>query len=225
MALSEKRIEEWDIDRLIEYKNNAKIHTPEQIKRIAKSIEKNGLINMPNVEPDGSIISGHGRKAGLKLLGRKTVPVVVRYDLTKAQAAAARLSDNKVSEGSYDTNMIQEELRWLESEDIGDLTDIGFDERELAFLTEDIGQIDMALLDDQSTLDTHLADHEGETYEEISRAEQSTVKLAKVIGFNEVTVAQSRVISRFITTVCEQMDEPDPAAALTAFASGVMQDD
>lgn len=225
MTLKDKQIEEWDIDRLIDYDKNAKIHTPEQIGRIAKSIEKNGLINMPNIEPDGTLISGHGRKAALKLLGRKTVPVVVRYDLTKAQAAAARLSDNKVAEGTYDTNLIHEELRWLQSEDVGSLSDIGFDERELAFLTEDIGEIDIALLDDPVTLESHLADHESETFDKIGEAEKSTVKLAKAIGFNEVTLAQSRVISRFMAMVCEQMDLDDPAAALTAFANGVMAND
>lgn len=110
-----KALEEWSIDRLIPYTKNAKKHPKEQVSKIARSIREHGLINPPNVEPDGTLITGHGRLLGLKELGWKTVPVFVRYDLSKAEAAAARLADNKVGEGDYDTNILQEELRWLAS--------------------------------------------------------------------------------------------------------------
>ncbi|MFR9705124.1 ParB N-terminal domain-containing protein, partial [Aeromonas sanarellii] len=56
-----KELEEWDISRLIPYEKNAKKHPKEQIAKIARSIEKHGLINPPNVEPDGTLITGHGR--------------------------------------------------------------------------------------------------------------------------------------------------------------------
>ena len=66
-----KAAEEWSVERLKHYEKNAKVHTDEQVEKIARSILKHGLVNPPHVEPDGSIITGHGRHLALKKLGWK----------------------------------------------------------------------------------------------------------------------------------------------------------
>lgn len=218
-------MEEWSIDKLIPYAKNAKIHTKVQIAKIAKSIEKHGLVNPPNIESDGTIITGHGRVEALKQLGWKTVPVFVRHDLTKAEAAAARLADNKVAEGEIDTNLLQEELRWLETEMIGDLTDMGFEERELSFLTEDIGKLDLELMDSVSTAASHETDTEHETELEIAKADGSRVMISKALGLKDVCPASSRQLTRFMVHVMEKTGSDDPEIALVAFAKEVMSHD
>lgn len=214
-----KALEEWSIDRLIPYTKNAKKHPKEQVSKIARSIREHGLINPPNVEPDGTLITGHGRLLGLKELGWKTVPVFVRYDLSKAEAAAARLADNKVGEGDYDTNILQEELRWLASESI-DLGDLGFDDRELSFLMEDIGELTPSLLLEDTELPDELPEAPaGEP--EVADLVEPRVPLTKVFEAKDMTASQARTLSRFLALIA---DGSTPVAALTRYAEGALSD-
>lgn len=54
-------IEYAPLDELLPYARNAKLHTPEQVEAIARSIEQFGFNNPVLVRPDGSILAGHGR--------------------------------------------------------------------------------------------------------------------------------------------------------------------
>lgn len=217
-----KQLEDWAIDRPIPYGKNAKIHTKEQIAKIAKSILQHGLVNPPNVEPDGTIITGHGRLLAMKQLGWKELPVWVRHDLTKTEAAALRIADNKVAEGQMDTSLLQEELRWLESE-IDDLTDLGFEERELSFLTEDIGKLDEDLL----TTDLFSMGG-GESYdtspETLESTDRLTQPIVKVLGFKEITVADGRQLGRFMAMLKDKHGN-DPKTAFMNFVKEVLTDD
>ena len=59
-----------NINNLKPYKNNAKVHTPEQIKQIKKSIEEFGMNDPIAVwGEDNLIVEGHGRIEALKQLG------------------------------------------------------------------------------------------------------------------------------------------------------------
>lgn len=208
--LKERAIEVWSLDRLIPYEKNAKKHSPQQVSKIARSIRAHGLANLPNVEPDGTIITGHGRSLAMKELGWSETRVVVRYDLTKAQAAALRLADNKVSESDYDTNLVQEELRWLEKEGDLDLGDIGFDDRELAFLTEDIGALDLELLDAEETLASHKPSDDA-TDLAIDRADSGRTPLNKLLGFKDVPTNSAKVISRFMAVISDGSESAEQA--------------
>lgn len=208
-------LEDWPIERLIPYTKNAKKHPKEQIQKIARSIEKHGLINPPNIEPDGTLITGHGRLLSLQSLGWKVVPVFVRHDLTPAEAAAARLADNKVGEGDYDTNILQEELRWLEQESV-DLTDLGFDSRELAFLTEDIGALDESLMGGVSFSEELVETHDDDSAP-IDDLVEPRIPISKVIGVKDVTASQARDIGRLMDLIRDRYGD-NPAIALAAFA-------
>ena len=95
------------------------------------------------VDGDGVIIKGHGRLLACKKLGMATVPVIVRDDLTPAQAKAARIADNKVSESDWDMDMLRIELAELGDMDFDlDLTgfgdfDFGLDEEPVEGLTDE----------------------------------------------------------------------------------------
>ena len=49
------------VSELIEYKNNAKIHTKKQIRQIANSIEEFGFNDPIEIDENNMILSGHGR--------------------------------------------------------------------------------------------------------------------------------------------------------------------
>ena len=124
------KVEQVEIEKIIPYVNNAKIHTDEQIGLIAGSIKEFGFLNPIILSEDNEIIAGHGRFMAAKKLGLKTVPVIRAEDLTPAQIKAYRLADNKLAEmAEWDFTLLNTELEGLE--EIGvDLDLIGFDEDE-----------------------------------------------------------------------------------------------
>jgi ParB family chromosome partitioning protein len=61
-----KQIEYIDIEKLIPYVNNAKLHSEEQIDLIVASIKEFGFINPVLIDKDNVIIAGHGRLAAAK---------------------------------------------------------------------------------------------------------------------------------------------------------------
>ena len=117
-------------NELIPYENNAKVHTPEQVKRIANSIKAFGFQQPIVVDKDNTVIIGHGRLFAAKELMLDTVPVVRAEDLTDDQVKALRLADNKLNESPYDFSKLEAELAEL-SIDGFDMEQFGFEEPDL----------------------------------------------------------------------------------------------
>lgn len=59
--MTELKIEHVNVEQLKPYKNNAKIHSPDQISQIADSIHQFGFVNPILIDENGEIIAGHGR--------------------------------------------------------------------------------------------------------------------------------------------------------------------
>lgn len=70
------------IDKIVEYKNNVKIHTQEQIMT---SIERYGNNDPIAIDENNVIIEGHGRYLALKELGEIEIPVIQLKHLTEDQ--------------------------------------------------------------------------------------------------------------------------------------------
>jgi DNA modification methylase len=105
------KIVEMKPSELKPYERNNRKHPKEQIDKLAKQIAAHGWDVPIVVDKDFVIIKGHGRLKAAKQLKLKTVPVVVRDDLTPEQCNAARLADNKLSElAEVDMEAIQAEL-------------------------------------------------------------------------------------------------------------------
>lgn len=206
--------ESWDIGRLVPYEKNAKKHEPKQVAKIAQSIRQNGWTTRIVVEEDGTIIAGHGRRLASIQLGLKTVPVRVMYGMSKEQARALRLVDNKVQEGGYDTNLLAEELRELVVDLEVDLTDF-FDTRDLEFAIDDLGEIDLGSLSDD--ISSEVLEQTERTQNEITESDSSAVAVSKVLGFSSFTSEQARVVKQFVS-VLENETGLAGAEALVAFA-------
>lgn len=209
-------VELWDIDRLIPYENNAKVHSDEQVETLAKSIQRHKLNNPITVDSDGVIIGGHGRRLALIKLGRKKAPVIVRNDLSKEEADALRLSDNQTASTDYDTEAVQAELERLYELEV-DLDGLGYDEKELEFLTASLDDFDEnAFVDD---IPTGVEEQRQQNEEKTKELDGDTVPIAKVLGFKAVSRDEARKLGRLIDTAAAETGE-EGAAALIAWFEG-----
>jgi len=128
------RIEQWPIERLVPYANNARTHSEAQVAQIAASMVEFGVTNPLLAGSDGVLVSGHGRLLAARTLGLKEVPVVVLDHLTPTQRRALVIADNRIAENAgWDEALLHLELEALLAEDF-DLSLTGFDPDDLADL-------------------------------------------------------------------------------------------
>jgi hypothetical protein len=126
-----RRMEIWQIERLVPYARNARTHSPEQVAQIAASIVEFGFNAPILVASDAGIVAGHGRLLAARKLGLVEVPVVVLDHLSEAQRRAYIIADNKLAlNAGWDAKVLAQELRDLESEGL-DLAVMGFSDEEL----------------------------------------------------------------------------------------------
>ena len=125
-----KNIKKVGIDKLIPYVNNAKVHSEDQITRIASSIREFGFLSPVLIDKDFNIIAGHGRVMAARKLGMAEVPCIAVEGLSDAQRKAYILADNRLGElAEWDMDLVKLELEDLELANFDvDLT--GFDINE-----------------------------------------------------------------------------------------------
>jgi len=110
------------VDQLIPYERNNKIHTEEQVKKIAKSIKELWFRSPIIVDENRVILAGHWRLAAAQKLKMKEVPVIQYTDLTEEQKKKYRLLDNRLSDLSeYDLDNLKLELQELNDERLNGL--------------------------------------------------------------------------------------------------------
>ena len=129
------------VDTLVPYANNARTHSPAQVRKIAASIREFGFTNPVLVDGKRGIVAGHGRVLAAQLLEMETVPVIELAHLTAAQRRAYVLADNKLAlDAGWDEELLALELGELRDGGF-DLALTGFGEGELAGL---FGEQDLA---------------------------------------------------------------------------------
>lgn len=79
---------------------NARLHSKQQIRQIARSIQSFGF-NVPViVDSNNKILCGHGRVEAAKSLGLDQIPIIQLDHLTEAQARAFAIADNRLTENA-----------------------------------------------------------------------------------------------------------------------------
>lgn len=210
------KIEIWDIDKVVPYEKNAKLHSDEQVQKLATAILTYGWTQPIVVDKDGVIIAGHGRRLAAIKLGRKKVPVICRRDLNKAQADALRLADNRVASTEYDMSLIQEELQRLVNDDI-DLSTLGFDQKEIEFSISDLGEIDASMfVEDVSTA---VEEQKKETKAIAEQIDDTAAPVTDALGFKRVTIHQSRIIRQLMTQTEQKMGKKGADALIAALSA------
>lgn len=112
------KIIEMELKDLKPYERNPR-HNDEAVDYVAESIKQFGF-NVPIViDKDNVIVCGHTRWKAAKQLKLKTVPCVMKDDLTEEQIKAYRIADNKVSEkSSWDIELLDAELAEIDTIDM-----------------------------------------------------------------------------------------------------------
>ena len=121
------QIIEMAVKDLKPYEKNPR-KNDEAVKYVAESIRRFGF-NVPIViDKDNTIVCGHTRWKASKQLKLKTVPCIMKDDLTDEQIRAYRLADNRVAEkAEWDLALLDTELAEIETID---MTLLGFDDKE-----------------------------------------------------------------------------------------------
>lgn len=144
----ELKIEYVKKEELQPYVNNAKIHTPEQVEQIKKSIEEFGFNDPIAIWKNNEIIEGHGRLlAVMEMDDIEKVPVIRLDDLSDEQRKAYTHVHNKLTMNT-DFNI---DLLNLELDDIIDI-----DMEQFGFEIDDISPDDFG--DDFSLPDGDKSD-------------------------------------------------------------------
>ncbi len=132
------QVELIEIGRVVPYARNPR-RNENAIGKVAASIKEYGFRQPIVVDEEMVIIAGHTRLQAAQQLGLKKVPVHIATGLTKAQAKAYRLADNRThEEAEWDDELLAIELGELD--ELGFSLDLtGFDAVELEELLGDVG--------------------------------------------------------------------------------------
>lgn len=136
MAAPELRLEQWPIERLIDYARNPR-KNDHAVEQMASVISEFGFRIPVVAKSTGELVDGHLRLKAARKLGLTKVPVVLADELTDAQIKAFRLLANRsASWAQWDETLLALELEDLKLADF-DLSLTGFDESEIARLLAD----------------------------------------------------------------------------------------
>ncbi len=217
----EEKITHVEIEKIIPYELNSKIHDEESVNKLAHSIQEDGLNNPITVDKNMVVIGGHGRLLALKKLGRKIVPVIVKDNLTEKQVKTLRINDNRTVSDKYDAIMTKAELRAIDlsMEEIQRNLVIGFTENELIQLTSELDQIDTTAL--TADLDSDVVEQAKESERDIDKADLKLIPITNGLGFSKITVSDNRKVAKFIAKLQDEFDMDDPALAFLTFITNM----
>jgi len=142
---------------LVPYAGNARLHSADQVEKIAASIQRFGFNNPILIDAAGTIVAGHGRLAGAKRVesqwpdlkpdvrqklsdsglfsaeGRLgNLPVIRLGHLTDVERRAYTLADNRIAlDATWDADLLAKEVAAIESELEGLSSLAGFGDKEI----------------------------------------------------------------------------------------------
>ncbi len=129
------------VESLKPHPKNARLHSAEQVKQIADSIQKFGFTH-PIVVSGNVILAGHGRVAAAKSIGMTDVPAVDVAGWDPIKQRAFVIADNKIAQNStWDPDKLADELAALSDANF-DLDLLGFSDEEI---TNILSGVDLSL--------------------------------------------------------------------------------
>lgn len=130
--------------------NNPRVHTPRQIKQIARSISVFGFLIPIIVDESDRVLVGVGRLMAAIELGSTEVPTIQVTHLSEAQKMAFTIADTRLTEiAKWDDRVLADQLKGLSIINLDfDLEVTGFDTAEIDLRIEslnlDINNVDPA---------------------------------------------------------------------------------
>ncbi len=105
-----------ETEKLIPYERNNKIHTDDQVTKIANSIKEFWFVQPVVIDKSNTVIIWHWRLLAAKQLKMEKLPCVQITTLNDEQIKKLRILDNKLNESEWDDDKLKIEL-----EDLWDL--------------------------------------------------------------------------------------------------------
>ena len=213
---SKSSIELWPIENLTPYKLNVKKHDPVQVAKIVQAIQRFGWTDAHAIEvdKDGMILSGHGRRLAAIELGMKKVKVQVVTHLTPEEARAYRLSVNRVALSDTDTDMLRVELETMDLDLLGGI----YDMKEIDFMSADMGTMNEdVFVDDMAEV---LEGQKRDIEDRMAKTAGLRIPVAKAFGFKDIDSAGMFAITHLMAKA-EAATGLKNDEALVAFASTV----
>lgn len=203
------------IDELIPYENNAKIHGPEQIEQLRRSLREFGFVSPVLIDEDKNLIAGHGRVEAARAEGMTEVPYVTVSDLTEAQRRAYIIADNRLTEaGVWDDGRLKLEMRELQALEFDtDLT--GFAMAEIISLAGD---------EPESEPKAHEDDYDGSVPEATAVRDGDIFQLGRhrlAVG----STADEAAMTRLMNGALANMVFTDPPYGVAVGSKNQMLDD
>jgi hypothetical protein len=126
-----------EVEALVPFDRNARMHGEAQVAQLASSIKEFGFTNPVLIDEDNVIIAGEGRVLAAKKLMLAAVPCIVLAGLSQEQKAAYVIADNKLAMNSdWDLDKLRAEI--MDLNDLGlDMSLTGFDSVEINGLFDD----------------------------------------------------------------------------------------
>ena len=113
------KIELLPVSWLKPYENNAKIHTPEQVAQIKRSIQEFGFNDPIAVDENNMIIEGHGRLLAVQELGWDEVECIRLDGLSEDQKRAYIHIHNQLTMNTgFDMDVLEAELKSIDGIDM-----------------------------------------------------------------------------------------------------------
>jgi site-specific DNA-methyltransferase (adenine-specific) len=140
--------EQRKVNDLVPHTRNPRVLSDRQADALKKSLERFGLVEIPAINLNGTILAGHQRVKLLQLLGRGEELIDVRIPnrkLTKDEAEKYLLTSNAVT-ADWDWDL-------LRSFDAEILLDIGFSDEDLSHIWDDALEVE----DDEFNVEKELA--------------------------------------------------------------------
>lgn len=113
------KIELLPVSWLKPYENNAKIHTPEQVEQIKRSIQEFGFNDPIAVDENNMIIEGHGRLLAVQELGWEEVECIRLDGMSEDQKRAYIHIHNQLTMNTgFDMDVLEAELKSIDGIDM-----------------------------------------------------------------------------------------------------------
>jgi ParB-like chromosome segregation protein Spo0J len=128
-----------EIDNLVPHPRNANTHSPEQLERLAKILQKQGW-RKPIVVSNrsGFIVSGHGRLLASRIAGFDKVPIDEQDYASDEAELADLIADNKIAELADWSHVKLSDVLTELNTNLEDIEITGFDEAGLTELAESL---------------------------------------------------------------------------------------
>ena len=132
-----EKVHQRSVTSLKPYARNNRVHTAQNVAKLAESIATFGFVAPILTARNGEIIAGHGRLEAARRLGLETVPTVIADHLSEAEIRVIRIADNKLAALS-DWNQEALQIEFAELMDLSLAGELDFDLEITGFETPEI---------------------------------------------------------------------------------------